>query len=341
MTWVSLGPLYGITSLRAPGLAGTGFRGRGVRNDAAAHPVDRQPHRGRHGHARHRHEQERQRELHRHPLHGEGGVQRPERVRPGVAPDRRRDLRPGGPDLRRAGGGVAGDGDLRHLSDAHRRAQPLARAAPGRRLSGEGRDRANHLRHRYVHHPIAMPGLLDGKTVLLTGATQGVGLQAALGIAKQSPTLVLVGRDAARTQAAVDQVKKATGNEKVSGMLADLSAQADVRRLAQEFTAQHRQLHVLFNNAGAIFQNRELTADGYERTFALNHLAPFLLTRLLRDLLVASAPARVITTSSGAHRAGKLNFSDLMGEKGYGAWLTYCTSKLANILFTRELARRL
>ena len=124
-------------------------------------------------------------------------------------------------------------------------------------------------------------------------------------------------------------------------MIGDLSKQADVRRIASEFLARHDRLHLLVNNAGAIFMQRQLSSDGLEMTFALNHLGYFLLTNLLRDVLVKSAPARIVNVASRAHVRGTIAFDDLQAERSFGGWSAYSQSKLANILFTRELSRRL
>lgn len=182
---------------------------------------------------------------------------------------------------------------------------------------------------------------LKGKTCLITGITQGIGRAAALEIAKTGINLVLVARDAARGQEVVDEIKTQTGNHNVELLLGDLSKTADVRRIADEFKAKHPQLHLLVNNAGAVFTSRQTTADGFEMTFGLNHLSYFLLTHLLLDTLKKSAPARIVNVASDAHKGMKLNFDDLQSERGYSAFRVYGQSKLANILFTNELARRL
>lgn len=185
---------------------------------------------------------------------------------------------------------------------------------------------------------------LTGKTCLVTGATRGIGRAAAQALADLGATLVLVGRDRARAEATVAEIRQATDSDCVSYLLADLSSMAEVRRLAAEFQAGHDRLDVLINNAGALFAQRRLSADGLEMTFALNHMSYFLLTNLLRDTLVASAPARVICVSSDAHRAGRVDLGDLQGERagmGVGGFGAYGRSKLMNLLFTFELARRL
>jgi retinol dehydrogenase 12 len=181
---------------------------------------------------------------------------------------------------------------------------------------------------------------MDGKVVLITGANSGVGFATARGIAERGATVVMVCRDPARGAAARDELAKvATGPTPVL-LLADLSSQAAIRTLAAEVHARFQHLDVLINNAGATFATRELTVDGIERTFAINHLAPFLLTNLLLDLLRAAPAARIVTVSSEIH-SGKLNFDTLQSERHYNFLGTYRSSKTANVLFTYELARRL
>jgi NAD(P)-dependent dehydrogenase (short-subunit alcohol dehydrogenase family) len=160
-------------------------------------------------------------------------------------------------------------------------------------------------------------------------------------LARRGATVVLVGRNAERSAAAVEQIKNETGNPAVECLLADLSVQADVRRVAEEFKGRYERLHVLINNAGALFLERRETSDGIEMTFALNHLAYFLLTNLLLDRLKASAPARVINVSSAAHWRVTLDFEDLQNRRKYKGFQVYSQSKFANLLFTYELARRL
>lgn len=182
---------------------------------------------------------------------------------------------------------------------------------------------------------------LQGKVCLVTGATRGIGRETARGLANMGATVVVTGRDRSRTDDAVRSLGAETGNPRVSGMVADLSVQAEVVRLAAEFRGAHDRLDVLVNNAGAIFDSRQESADGFEMTWALNHLAPFRLTHELRDLLVASAPARVVNVASDAHRMARMDFDDLQGTRRYMAWRAYGQSKLANILFTVELARQM
>ena len=184
---------------------------------------------------------------------------------------------------------------------------------------------------------------MNNKIILITGATNGIGKVAATELAKQGATVVIVGRSAEKTMATVKDIQQATGHQQqVDYLLADLSSMAQVRRLAEEFKKKYDRLDVLINNAGATFTSREETVDGYEKTFATNHLSYFLLTTLLLDMLKASAPARIVSVASNAHMFGKINFDDLQnrsyGFQGFGA---YGNSKLANIMFTYELERRL
>jgi NAD(P)-dependent dehydrogenase (short-subunit alcohol dehydrogenase family) len=184
-------------------------------------------------------------------------------------------------------------------------------------------------------------GELSGRTVVVTGATSGIGLAASVALAALGPELVLVGRDRARLEAAVAAVKARAPGAQVAALRADLSSLAEVRALAGELLARHPHLHVLVNNAGGVSARREVTPDGLERTFAVNHLAPYLLTRLLLDRLRASAPARIVNVASIAHRNAALDFDDLQLTRDYAVMRAYGRSKLANVLFTRELARRL
>jgi NAD(P)-dependent dehydrogenase (short-subunit alcohol dehydrogenase family) len=173
--------------------------------------------------------------------------------------------------------------------------------------------------------------------VLLTGATRGIGQAAAVALASEGAELALVGRDADRVAAVADEARAAGGGAAVHEHVADLMLMSEVRRLAEEVRTAYERINVLANNAGALFASRKETSEGLERTFALNHLAPFLLTNLLRDRL---SGGRVVTTASDAHKGGRLDLDDLQSQKGYAAMRVYGTSKLCNILFTRELARR-
>jgi NAD(P)-dependent dehydrogenase (short-subunit alcohol dehydrogenase family) len=187
----------------------------------------------------------------------------------------------------------------------------------------------------------AMVTDMTGKVCLITGATSGIGWEAAKALASQGAMVALVGRDAERTQKAIDGIHANAPNAQLESYSADLSAQEQVRRLAQEFQSRHDRLDVLINDAGAVFTTRKESVDGIEMTLALNHLAPFLLTSLLLDTLKASAPSRIVTVSSGAHLSAKVNFDDLQLARGYSPWRAYGQSKLMNVLFTNEVARRL
>ena len=183
-------------------------------------------------------------------------------------------------------------------------------------------------------------GPMTGKTVLITGGTGGIGKATALGLAGMGAHLAICGRDPKRTADAAREIRTA-GGQRVDVFIADLSSQAQVRRLADEVLQSLSRIDVLVNNVGGYWNTRHVTADGLERTFALNHLAPFLLTNLLLDRLTLSAPARVVTISSNAQAQGRIDFDDLQGEREYSGARAYSQSKLANVLFTYELARRL
>jgi NAD(P)-dependent dehydrogenase (short-subunit alcohol dehydrogenase family) len=184
-------------------------------------------------------------------------------------------------------------------------------------------------------------GPMHGKYVLVTGGTGGIGLATATGLAGLGARVGVVGRSAARGAVAADAVRRKVPSAQVDVFEADMSSQAQVRRLAAEVEKTYPRLDVLVNNVGGYWAHRHVTADNLEHTFALNHLAPFLLTHELRDLLVASAPARVVTVSSGAQAMGRIDLDDLQGERSYNGQRAYSQSKLANVLFTYELARRL
>jgi retinol dehydrogenase 12 len=183
-------------------------------------------------------------------------------------------------------------------------------------------------------------GSMTGKRVLVTGATAGIGLETARALAKEGAEVIIVGRNPEKTKAALEELKATSGNPNISALLADLSSMAQVRKLAADFLAKFDRLDVLVNNAGAMNPKHEKTADGFELTFATNHLSPFLLTNLLVPALEKAAPSRVVCVASEAHRQATLDFDDLMTEP-YSAFKAYGRSKLANILFGRELARRL
>ncbi|MBV9127362.1 MAG: SDR family oxidoreductase [Verrucomicrobia bacterium] len=187
---------------------------------------------------------------------------------------------------------------------------------------------------------------MRGRVCLITGGTSGIGREAALALADLGATVLIVGRDASRGEAVVNEARQRRGGGNSGGrvdfLAADFSSLAAVRALAAEVRARHERLHVLLNNAGGVSGQRRLTVDGIERTFAVNHLATFVLTQELLPLLRASAPARVVTVSSEAHRMlPTLDFDNLQGEQRYKMFRAYAVSKLANVLFTYELARRL
>jgi NAD(P)-dependent dehydrogenase (short-subunit alcohol dehydrogenase family) len=182
---------------------------------------------------------------------------------------------------------------------------------------------------------------MNGKICLVTGATNGIGKATAQALAQMGATVVIVGRNPAKCTAVVNEIKRISGNDAVEALVADLSIMAEVRQVAVQFKAKYRQLHVLVNNAGAAFGQRQVTAEGFEKTYALNHLSCFLLTTLLLDTLKASAPARIVTVSSDAHKGAHLDFDDLQSEQGGFVFNAYGRSKLANVVFSYELARRL
>jgi retinol dehydrogenase-14 len=183
-------------------------------------------------------------------------------------------------------------------------------------------------------------GPMAGRTVLVTGATSGIGRATALGLATMGAHVAIAGRDRVRTQRAAREIR-AAGGRNVDVFVADLSSQAQVRRLAGEVLEGLPRIDVLVNNAGGYWSTRHVTEDGLERTFALNHLAPFLLTNLLLERLERSAPARVVTVASNAHVQGRIDFDDLQGMRSYSGGRAYSQSKLANVLFSYQLARRL
>ncbi len=184
-------------------------------------------------------------------------------------------------------------------------------------------------------------GRMEDKICLITGATTGIGYVTALELARKGATVVGVARNAEKAEAAREAIRSQTGNARVEFLLADLSQQEQVRRVAENFISRYPHLDILINNAGAIFIHRSESRDGIEMTLALNHLGYFLLTsQLLESLKKASSP-RIINVASEAHRRGSIDFLDLEKKHGYNGWSAYCQSKLGNVLFTYELARRL
>lgn len=182
---------------------------------------------------------------------------------------------------------------------------------------------------------------MTGKTVVITGGTSGIGQVAAEALAGMGARIVLVARDRARGDMTLARLRARGPGAEHAIHYADLSRLAEMKRVGQAIADSEPRIDVLINNAGALFNSREVTEDGLERTFATNHVAYFVLTHLLRGRLVASAPSRVVSTSSHAHKGAKLNFDDLQAKNGYSGFRAYGRSKLCNILFTRELARRL
>ena len=186
-----------------------------------------------------------------------------------------------------------------------------------------------------------MAGGMSGRVVMVTGANAGMGKEIVFALAGMGATVVMVCRDSGRGEAARREVQERSGSGDVELLVADLSSQQSIRNLVSEFAASHDRLHVLVNNAGITQPRRIETADGLESVFATNHLGPFLLTNLLLPLLTASAPSRVVTVASGAHTMGKIDFDDVQASRRYNEIAVYNQSKLANLLFTYELARRI
>jgi NAD(P)-dependent dehydrogenase (short-subunit alcohol dehydrogenase family) len=183
--------------------------------------------------------------------------------------------------------------------------------------------------------------MMEGKICLITGGNAGIGLATAVGLARLKAQVVIVSRDRKRGETAVRQIKQAASSTAVDCLVADLSSLAQIRQLAAEFKQQYIRLDVLINNAGIVPRTRQVSEDGFEMQFAVNHLAIFLLTNLLLDLLKASAPARIVTVASMVHDWARLNFDDMQNERGYNPTGVYGQTKLMNVLFTYELARRL
>ena len=182
---------------------------------------------------------------------------------------------------------------------------------------------------------------MKDKVCLITGATSGIGKAAAVQLAELGANVVLVGRNSEKTSAVVEDVKEQTGNQEVQFLIADLSSQQAIRQLADDFKAHHQRLDVLVNNAGALMLSRQISIDGIEMTLALNHLSYFLLTNLLLDVLKSSSPSRIVNVASDSHQNAHLDFEDLQIQQKYRGYKAYGRSKLANMLFTYELARRL
>ena len=182
---------------------------------------------------------------------------------------------------------------------------------------------------------------LQGSVCLITGATSGIGRASAFELARQGLTVVLIGRNDQKSAKTAEEIISATGNSSVTHLLADLSSQRDIRSLAEQFQSKYSRLDVLINNAGTIAWTRQLSPDGVELTFALNHLSYFLLTNLLLDVLVSSAPARVVNVSSAAHFGATIDLTDVQSSREYRAIRAYRQSKLANLMFTYEMARRI
>lgn len=182
---------------------------------------------------------------------------------------------------------------------------------------------------------------ISGKTAVITGASSGIGLETARALAERGARVVMVVRSEARGRAAREKILETAPEAAVELVLADLSARSELRRAAAEILERCPSIELLINNAGAVNTDRHVTDDGLELTFAVNHLAYFELTALLLDRIKRSAPARIISVASDAHHRARLDLDDLQGEKRWNGWIQYCNSKLENVLFTRELARRL
>jgi len=182
---------------------------------------------------------------------------------------------------------------------------------------------------------------MTGKVCIVTGANTGIGKETALGLARLGATLVMVCRDRERGEAAQREIKQKSGNSNVDLMLCDFSSQNSIRQFVRDFTERHHRLDVLVNNAGVVLRQHSMTEDGLESTFAINHLGYFLVTNLLLDVLKKSAPSRIVNVASTAHKYGKLDISGWPTGRNYSSFGAYANSKLANVLFTYELARRL
>lgn len=181
----------------------------------------------------------------------------------------------------------------------------------------------------------------SGRVAVVSGATSGIGLETARGLAKEGLEVVLIGRDPRRGEEALSSIRETTGSSRLSFVAADLSSIEEARRAGEEVARRHPVLDIFVSNAGAFFARRETTPDGLERTFALNHVAAFVLTHALLPALKSASSARVVVVASAAHRGATLDFEDLQMERGWSGWRAYQRSKLANVLFARELSRRL
>ena len=192
-----------------------------------------------------------------------------------------------------------------------------------------------------IHNNRRESVLLENRVILVTGSTDGIGKQCALELAKKGATVLLHGRNPLLGKTVLEQIKKASQNDKIGLFVADFASLKQVRRLATEILEKHTRLDVLVNNAGVYMHDRQLTEDGFEVTFGVNHLAPFLLTNLLLDMIKKSAPSKIVNVSSMVHQNARLDFHNLQGEKRFDAYDAYSLSKLGNLLFTYELASRL
>ena len=181
---------------------------------------------------------------------------------------------------------------------------------------------------------------MNGKVCLVTGATDGIGKVSARVLAEKGAKVIIVGRNPEKSATVLAELKSSSGNENIDLLMADLAVMQEVRDLAEQVISHYDRLDVLLNNAGGYFAKHELTSDGLERTFALNHMSYFLLTNKLMELLKSSAPARIVNVSSGAHYGVDMDFENLNGEQEYKAWKAYQKSKLANVLFTYELLKK-
>ena len=182
---------------------------------------------------------------------------------------------------------------------------------------------------------------LQGKTILVTGATDGIGMQTALDLAQMGASVIVHGRDSSRGASAVEMIRRETGRDSVTFERTDFASLRQVRALAEAVRAKYPRLDVLINNAGVSTQSRQVTEDGYELTFQVNHLAHFLLTNLLLDFLKSSAPSRIVNVSSQVHRSGQIDFDDLQLKNHFDGYAAYRQSKLCNVMFSNELAARL